>query len=199
MNDGRSGQLTSGWTIPPYARELLALDAGADSVKIEGEKGLFTLDAPADALTVRWGSDGAGLTQLAWRVDTLEWDGTARIGGMVEAIHITELPGMKFSVGIIQFEGQPVRPGFQPYPAARHRSQVPYASPDFFAGVDEDIDPGVTTWLVADESALMPVMMDALMNKQRLYVYGRLADEKMGWHKHVALPLLLESVTLFAT
>src|SRR5689334_10339166 len=109
MNDSRTGQLTSGWTIPPYAREYLWLDTESGSVKAEGEHGIFTLESPADVVTLRWGSEGrAALTQLAWRADTLDWDGTARIGGMVEAIHITELPGMKLSVGIVHFEGQPV-------------------------------------------------------------------------------------------
>ncbi len=199
MNDNLSGQLTADWEIPPYARDVLWLSGGDGIAQAKGVHGLFTLNAPAQVLTLRWGgADGPGLTQLRWKTGNLGWDGTARLGGYVDALHITELPGTDVPITVIHFGGQPLKPDVAPYPDARQRYHAPYPVPDFHDGIDDNVNEGVTTWLAPDDSALVTVALDALMNKLRVYVWGKLADEAGGWHKHFALPLLLESITLFA-
>ncbi len=199
MNDNLNGQLTADWEIPPYARDALWLGGGNDKVQVEGAHGIFTLNAPAQALTLLWGgADGPSLTQLQWKTDNLGWDGSVRLGGYVDALHITELPGTDIPIAIIHFGGQPLKPDVTPYPAAGQRYHAPYPVPDFHGGIDDNVSEGVTTWLAPDDSALMPVVLDALMNKLRVHVLGKLADEAGGWHKHFALPVLLESLALFA-
>ena len=198
MNDETSGQLTLTWRIPAYAQTNLWLESDSGTVQTEGEFGLFELPAPADVLTLRWGSGaGPALTQFRWGSDSLEWAGSVRVGGYVTALHITQLTGIDFPLAIVTVEGQPLKPAFQPYPNASQRQNVPYAAPDFFAGVDDDADEDVTTWLAGEDSALVGMAQDALLNNGQIYAFGSLAVEPQGWHKHFALPILLESVTLF--
>ena len=76
---------------------------GQQNVKAEGN-GLFELEAPAQILTLRWNSsDGLPLTQLTWQADNLAWDGSIRLGGIVEAIHLTQLPDIDYPLAIIFF------------------------------------------------------------------------------------------------
>src|SRR3954471_4373088 len=115
MNDQLSGQL--GWPIPVYARNLLWLESGAGVCKLEGAQGLFTLDAPAQVLTLRWGSaQGPALTQLRWHADSLEWDGSVRVGGYVDAMHSTELDDLPAPITILHLGGQPLKPEISAYP-----------------------------------------------------------------------------------
>ena len=124
MNDQLSGQL--GWTIPAYARDLLWLESEAGAVRVEGAQGLFTLDAPAQVLTLRWGSaDGPALTQLRWQVDSLEWDGSVRIGGYIDAMHITELDDLPAPITILHVGGQPLKPEVSAYPTRARAAQRP--------------------------------------------------------------------------
>lgn len=199
MNDSLSAQLTHHWRIPPYAQTWLWVETESGCVQVEGESGLFTLPTAAEYLTIRWGgSEGSALTQLKWRSDQLHWDGAIRVGGTVEALYITQVDGIELSLAVVYLESQPLRAEFQPFPVATQRSKVPYQMPDFYQGIDDTIHPSTTIWLVAEESPLYALLHDALLNHQRVYCLGRLADEAGGWHKQFALPLLLESVMLFA-
>ncbi len=198
MNDELSGQLTTHWKIPQYAQNVLYLETDSgDSVQTEGESGLFTLEAPARLLTVRWGgADGPALTQLRWQVDSLDWDGTVKIGGFVDTLHLTEIPGAPYPIGVLAVGGQPLQPNFAPYPAAAMRQQTPYAAPRFDSALSE-VEESTTTWLVGEESPLLALAQDALVSKLSVYALGRLAEEHSGWHTHFALPILLEALTLF--
>jgi len=197
MNDQLSGQL--GWKIPPYARDMLWLASDAGAVKLEGERGLFTLDAPAQTLTLRWGGEnGAALAQLGWQADSLEWDGTVRIGGYVDAMHITELEDLPAPITVLQVGGQPLKPGVSAYPTRATRRNVPYPVPSFFDGLADAIDETVTTWMALEDSPALTLVQDALVSKLGVYLFGRLAAQNAGWHEHFALPIALEGVTLFA-
>lgn len=197
MNDETTGQLTTGWQIPAYARDLLWLTSESGSTKTEGAQGVFTLPAPASILTLRWGGEnGAALMQFKWQPDTLAWSGNVCVGGYIEALHLTELPGIDESLVIATVDGQPLRPTIQPYPAAKQR-KLPIPRPDFFTGIDEACDLTLTTWLISAESLLAGSLQDALSNRIRVYLFGRLPDERGGWHKHLAMPVLLEALTLF--
>jgi hypothetical protein len=120
------------------------------------------------------------------------------LGGTVETIHLTEFPGLEVLVAVILFEGQPVLPAFTPYPTAQQRHTLPEQAPDWLEFVDRECDPTITTWLIDSESPLFGVAQDAMHNGHQVYFHGHLAAEQVGWHKLVALPLMLEAVTLFA-
>lgn len=198
MNDQLSGQLTANWIIPEYARECLWLETDTGDYQVEGPFGLFTLDAPCDMLTLRWGAaDGPALARLPWRVDNLGWSGKARVGGYVDAIHITEVQGVAHLLAVIYMGGQPLKPDVRGYPGSASRRSPPYPVPNFYAGLAAEVQASVSTWLVSDQSPLAAMADQALLNNLRLHFYGQLAEEGSVWSQHFALPLLLQAVTLF--
>ena len=200
MNDELTGQLCGEYAIPAYADGMLFLRTAHESIPVEGETGLFELSVPAQELTVLWGGvDGTPLTQLHWQPDNLAWDGTVRLGGLVQALHLFTLPGMEdFPLYLLHFEAQPLKPATVPFAAAAMRHNFPYPEPDFFTGIEGEIDPNFTTWLMPEESGLAGLAQDAMMNHRNAHFYGRLAGQEGGWHVHLALPILLEQITLFA-
>ncbi len=199
MNDELNGQLTSDWTIPAYARDMLWVEGAGEVVQAQGKHGSFRLDAPSALVTLRWGgATGPALTQLRWQVDTLDWDGSVRIGGFVDALHVTEQIDLPEALTILHVGGQPLKPDTQPYPDFGQRKRVPYAMPSYFDGLAEDVDESVTTWMALSDSAVLVLAQDALVNKLRVYCYGSLAEDAAGWHEAFALPIVLEAMSLFA-
>jgi len=199
MNDELSGQLCRQWNIPNYAQNHLWLDSESGAVRCEGGKGLFELEAAAQILTLRWGgAAGPPLPQLRWQADHLQWDGSIRAGGMVEALHLMEMPQLDLPVAVIYFSAQPLKPGIKPYPDVMQRQQTHFAVPDYLDAVDDDIQPQLLTLLTTGDSTLTTAAQDAMLNKMPLHAYGHLSDEEQGWHHFFALPILWESVTLFA-
>lgn len=198
MNDQLSGQL--GWTIPAYARGLLWLESEAGAaVKLEGAQGLFTLENPAQELTLRWGgAEGPALARLGYRADSLEWDGVVRIGGYIDALHVAELEDLPAPVTILHLGGQPLKSGISAYPTRAARRAVPYRVPSFFDGIADDVEESVTTWMALEDSAALTLAQDALVSKLPVYCFGRLAAQNAGWHDLFALPLALEGMTLFS-
>ncbi len=198
MNDELTGQLTSGWIIPAYARSVLWLETETGIVQTEGEHGLFTLDHPSPQIIVRWaGMEGPALARLPWQVDTLDWDGQVQVGGYVDAIHVTELPGVSYPVTVIYMGGQPLKYHLSGYPNSSMRATPPYPAPDFYSGLAAEVRLSATTWLVPDESPLAEMAQYAMMENLRLYFFGRLADDESSWGQYFALPILLQAVTLF--
>jgi hypothetical protein len=198
VNDELSGQLTSTWPIPSYAQDALWLASESEVVPTEGEYGLFTLSVPSQSLVVRWGgADGPALARMNWQADTLDWRGTVRMGGYVDAIHVTQIPNITYPITVIFMGGQPLRDDMTGYPTGEGRSHIPYPAPEFYSGLASDTSPSVTTWLVPDESPLAGLAQNAIMDNLRLHFYGRLASDESEWGAHFALPILLQSVTLF--
>lgn len=199
MNDALTGQLCGRWTLPAYAHNWLWLTTESDAVRVEGAKGLFTLSAPADVLTLRWGgADGAPLTQLRWQVDTLDWDGSTRLGGFIDALHITQIAALPAPIVVLTIGGQPLKPGIKPFPTSDERPRAPYPVPSFSDGIDDAIQEGVTTWVAFEDDPALTLAQDALVSKLRVHVYGRLAEQKAGLHELFALPITLGGMTLFA-
>lgn len=199
MNDELSGQLTQTWTIPAYARDMLWVEGAGESVQARGPRGEFALDVPSPVVTVRWGgADGPPLVQLRWQVDSLEWDGAVRIGGYIDALHVTEQLDLPDALTVLHVGGQPLKADSLPYPAFAERKQVPYAVPSFFDALAEDVGEGVTTWMALSDSPVLVLAQDALVNKLRVACYGSLAEDAAGWHEAFALPIILEAMSLFA-
>lgn len=200
MNDENSALLVDHWLIPDYAQSMIWLQTDSEIVQTEGAQGLFTLHTPAQKLIVRWGgADGPALAVLRWQPDNLAWDGTIKIGGYVDSLHLTQFPDVEIPVGILAVGGQPLQPSILPYPPAVARARLPYTSPDFFAAVDDEVDETPLLWLLPEDSPLITMAENALLNKLRVWCFGRLAEQQSGWHQHIALPLLLEAITLFAS
>jgi hypothetical protein len=199
MNDELTGALCDDFEIPAYALDRLWLDSESGAAECEGGSGLFTLEAPAQILTLRWNSpDGMPLTQLAWKADNLRWDGRIRLGGIVEAIHLTEIEDVEMPMALIFFSAQALKPEITPYPDASQRKLHRIQSPQFLDGIDELQNPMTVPLITFAESPLVPIAQESLMQHNPLYVFGTLAEEEDEWHKHFALPIVWESVTIFA-
>ena len=204
-NEQQPMQLAApGWEIPPYAQDALWLDGPSGQFRTAGNQGHFQLDRPVPELTLRWGgAEGAILAQLPWQTlpwqtPSLGWDGRVGLGGYLDALHITSIPGLDFAIVVLFLVGQPLNPNYPAYPNAVMRAKTPYSPPEFFDGLVDDSPETLTTWLISEESSLASVAQDALSNNHRLYFWGSLAEETGPWQRHFALPLLLESATVFA-
>lgn len=199
MNDTTSSQLCDTWRIPAYAQGMLHVDGDTGLVLAEGDRGLFELEEAADVVTLWWGNvGGSALTQLRWRADNLEWDGSVRIGGGIEALHMMQVPGLDSALLVLHVDGQPLRPEAIAFPDPMQRRRLPYPLPEYLEAVDESLDPTTTTWLINEDSPLATLAQDAMMNNLHLGLYGRLAEDAQGLHNHFALPILLEAITIFA-
>lgn len=198
MNDEISGQLTKDWTIPGYMQTHLWLEGDGGTAKTEGPYGLFEFPAPCPIVTLRWGGErGSALIQFPWQPDSLEWDGSVRVGGYVDAIVTGKDAQTGLSIAVISVGGQPINAQVSPYPPASARERIPYQSPDFHQGVAMDVGESLTTWIIRDDSSLMAAMRDALIHNLRLHVWGRFVENDHGWHEQFAMPIFLEAVTLF--
>lgn len=198
MNDQLSGQLTTAWTIPAYARQMLWLETESGCVRTEGSNGLFELDDPADRLTLRWGGEaGPALARLRWQPDALEWDGTVRIGGTITNVHAQALSTEGKRAQMLMVNGQPLKPGYTPFPpAGTNRQRAAHAS-SFTDTLADEVPFTVTTWIVTEENgALWSLAQMALVHRLPVHCVGQLAED--DWHQYVALPLVLKSITLFA-
>jgi hypothetical protein len=199
MNDELSGQIADKWNIPNYAQEMLWLSSEFGAVQAEGPQGAFTLPAPAEVLTIRWGGpDGAPLAQLRWKADSLDWDGRVRIGGYIDAMFIGEVGDLPEPVSVLHVGGQPLRPNTSPFPRHKDRRNLPYPLPSFEDGIATEVHEGMTTWIAYDEAPALSLAQDALVSKLRVYCFGRLAPHAWAWHKQFAEPIVLEAMTLFA-
>lgn len=199
MNDELTGALCDDYEIPAYAQDRLWLDSEGGAARCEGESGLFSLNAPAQILTLRWnGADGIPLTALNWQADNLGWDGSIRLGGIVEAIHLTELEDVEMPMALIYFSGQSLKPELRPFPDASQRQLSRIQPPEFLNGINELEHPMTVPLITFAESPLVAIAQESLMQKNPLYVFGKLADEEDEWHEYFALPLVWESVTVFA-
>lgn len=197
MNDELTGQLTSNtWRIPQYLQNHLWIVTLSDTVRAEGDTGLFELSVPARTLAVHLaGEAGPALALLSWEPDALGWDGQVQLGGMVESVTVQQAQGVPVSV--VGLVGQPLIGQAAPYAGAAHRADADYTPPTFDDGLADTAE-GFYTLLLPEDSPLAALLETALLNRVRVWVSGRIPADAEGWHPIVALPLILERVTLFA-
>jgi hypothetical protein len=170
-------------------------------VQARGEHGEFALRHPAEVVTLRWGgAEGSALARLKWRADSLGWDGRIGIGGYVDTLHMTAIDSDDGQIGLVVLSigGMPLQPSAAPFPDASQRRAVPYPFPGFRERLCEDIEETVTTWIALADSPTLVLAQDALVSKLRVYAFGHLADADSTWDRALALPLMLDSMTIFA-
>jgi hypothetical protein len=89
-------------------------------------------------------------------------------------------------------------PDTRPYPGASQRHLPEFPVPYYVDRVDDTTRPMVVTLLTLADSPLAAHAQEAMLQKMPLHIYGHLADEAHGWHRFFALPIIWESVSLFA-
>lgn len=197
------GNLTVSWPIPAYLQGRLhvASDSNAEEkAPAEGPHGTFALDEVPSRVIVYWRGEAeeAALTSLPWHAESLAWDGSVKVGGYVDAIHLAALPGMLVPVSLVYVGGQPLRPDVYPYPRATTRTtNTTTLRPDFHASLDSAIPESTTPWLITDDG-LARAAREAMIYNLRMHCFGRMADADSGWSAHFTLPILLEALTVFA-
>lgn len=184
------------WKLPTYAQPYITINTPIyQQLHVDSAVGKFEIEKMSEIVTVSW--DNAPLTQLAWQADSLDWDGSVRLGGFVTAIHFTYMAQLEMDLAVMTVEAYPLKPDVKPYLKATDRAKTPYQPTDFLSGVDDDQSEGVTTWLADMDSPLVGLMQDAMNQGYRVYAFGQLTSDEQGWQNLFALPILLESVTSF--
>lgn len=199
MNDETRNQLTSPeiWTIPAYAQDMLYVDSISGTTKTFGATGEFELITHSPDITVYWRDIqlGVALAHLEWQSDSLGWDGTIKIGGYIDTVHMTDLTDHPSAL-IFQLGGQPLLPNSTPYPTPKDRKAA-WVKPDFHMALSTNTPNCFSTWIIPKDSPLARVAYDSMLNNFRLHCFGRLAGDGTGWDDLCALPILLESLTVF--
>jgi len=189
--------LTSTWQVPTYAQEQLWVECDGGIVQCQGENGQFEVLGETSSAIIRWGDkDGPALLEIPWQVESLDWDGSVRIGGYLDGIHVTALHGM--SITVLFAGGQPLSKTQRPYPMAAFRRNHIYRFTDFHDGLVAELQESFTTWLIPEDSPLDTLAHEAMTNNLRLHLWGKLADDESGWGMLFALPIVLEGITVFA-
>ncbi len=200
MNDEIRNQLTDTWHIPVYAQPYLWVEGLSGAGRAEGIHGEFELPSECPEVTVYWRDvhTGAALAHLAYKPGNLGWDGRVRVGGYVDAVHITEVAHAELTVAVIHLGGQPLLHDIQPYATPRNRASASFV-PDFHAALDSNTAETFSTWIAPEDSPLTRIAYDSMLNNLRLHCFGRLADDENGWGGMFALPIMLESITVFGS
>lgn len=192
----------SPWQIPRYARDMLWVQQGEQAVQVQGERGVFTLPAPADpreSIAVVWGAPGG--PQLAmWSFPetsaplVLGWEGEARIGGFVERIHVRESRDLELVIA--EIDGGPLVPDYRTLPGLDEMRGEP-----FRRGPEPDLATSTRhTYFVLTlaDSLLSEYLYHAMVSELAANCFAALGPQAGGWHEIVGMPLLLESLALLA-
>ena len=97
---------------------------------------------------------------------------------------------------IFYLGGQPLLPNTEPYPSAQDRPHK-FIKTDFHSALSVNAPDGFSTWIIPQDSPLARIAYDSMLNNFRLHCFGRLAGDGSGWDTLCALPILLESLTVF--
>jgi hypothetical protein len=190
------------WRIPAYAQDMLWMQQGDHAVRTSGPRGSFSLDVPGegqDAMFLAWGTaDGPPLT-IWYRPDTgapfvVGWQGTVRIGGFVERLHVLETRGLE--IVIAEIEAGLLPPHYRRLPTLVQMQGAPFRRQD-----SEDTPvtgESVYTALAMAGSVHAEYLHHAMISEVAVNCFATLGPHEGRWHEIVGLPLLLDSVTLLS-
>ena len=190
------------WRIPRYARDMLWVQQGERAVQAQGERGAFTLPAPAnprEPIALVWGAPG-GPPLVMWSPPetsappVLGWEGEARIGGFIERIHVQESRDLELVIA--EIDGAPLLPNYRSLPGVDMMRERP-----FRRGPEPDLATSTRhTYFVLTvaDSLLSEYLHHAMVSELSVNCFAALGPQAGGWHEIVGMPLLLESLALLA-
>jgi hypothetical protein len=190
------GQLSEDFAVPPYARDMLYVVAGAKSAQTRGKHGTFTLgEAPAGPVRLTWGVGGP--TLVVWESAPgdlrLHWDGRVKVGGFVERFHGREVGGLE--IVIAEVVGGPLAADHVDLPSLDDMRGGVFSRPSDTEPQGRD---QAYPFIIQADSNLAALAQDALVSGLAVDACGSLASDAGRWHEVVGLPLLLDSLTLLA-
>lgn len=197
--DGTLVANDSPWRIPPYAREMVWVRQGDHAAQARGERGAFSVAASDEPLVLVWGAaDGSPLA--VWPPPepgapfVAGWNGTARIGGFVERLHVQETHAL--DLVIAEIDGAPLAPDYRRLPTLAEMRAAP------FRRLPEPDLASTTRYpyfvLAPVDSVLAEYLHHAMVSELAVNCFAALGSQEGDWHTLVGMPLLLESLTLLA-
>lgn len=192
----------SPWRIPHYAREMLWVQQGDRAAQAQGERGVFSLSAPADpraAVALAWGA-ASGPPLAIWTPPepgtpfAAGWDGAVRVGGFIERIHVQETRDLELVIA--EIDGAPLAPDSRALPGLDDMRAAPFRH-----GPEPDLaTPTRHTYFVLAlaDSLLSEYLHHAMVSELAVNCFAALGPQAGEWHTLVGMPLLLESLTLLA-
>jgi len=191
----------SPWRIPPYARTMLWVQQGEHAAQAQGERGAFSLPAGdrRAPITLVWGAAG-GPPLAIWPPPEARapyvagWEGTARIGGFVERLHVQESHALELVIA--EIDGAPLAPDYHRLPGLADMRAAPFRrlpEPDLAT-------PTRYSYFVLApvDSVLAEYLHHAMVSELAVNCFAALGSQEGDWHTLVGMPLLLESLTLLA-
>lgn len=199
MIDHLSGTLTVSDTIPYYAQEKLLLQGDGEVATISGASGEYSFTAvPSALLSLRWlEKDGPALGVFHWQPGSLEWDGSIRIGGYLDAIHFQPLPGTDHYVAVLYLGGQPLQSRLVTGASGSQPINIGQKA-DFHRGLSSYLPETVTTWILDQDHPLATQAQTVLLRNARMHLFGHLATDEDPVSTHFDLPIRLQAMTIFA-
>lgn len=188
------------YRLPHYAQGAIWATTVTEAAPVDGAEGTIALAAPDRHLILRWqAQDGPALVSLVWQGETPAWEGSVRVGGYADAIHLCALPNTGEYVHMLYLGGQPLQ--YRPSSLSRAHNHLNLLgrSPDFHHRMALDLSETVTTWLIPQNSPLAQQITTAMLSNARMHLFGRLAEDNHPYADYFMMPLILEAVTLFSS
>lgn len=170
-------------TSPPYFQQALPR-----------QRTIELSTTPTIPLSLRWAcADGAPLARWNALPETLSWNGKLRVGGHVDAAHFITLG--ELDLMIIEVLGNLLPLSVKRLP------ELSDLQAGFYMRDDETIEDEQDYWyafILSLDDPKADFAHHALVNGSAVDLYGHLAEDEAGFQSLVGLPLLLDSLTLFA-
>jgi hypothetical protein len=142
-------------------------------------------------LTIQaWPNTGGAAGPIA-----LDWDGTVKVRGYVEQLHIQEIGGLPLAV--LELVGHTLPVTYQRLPPL----PLPALGDRHGLHTDRHLDDRAEQvyYLLADaESPLAAIAQDALVSSLRVVCVASLGMQEAGWQAIVNVPLVLDEISLIA-
>lgn len=178
--------------LPNYAKDMLWMTSGEDFQAQVPENLQVRLENLTTGLTLRWGTpNGSPLRHWTTVSKDIVWNGHVRVGGHVECLHVLSFD--EADLLIVEIRGSLLPMNNPRLPSLADLKQAP-----FERNVFTDFEEGWYAFITETDSPFADFLHHSLVNGQSLDCYGVLADEASGFHQIVGMPMLLESVTLYA-
>lgn len=178
--------------LPDYAKDMLWITSGGDFQTQVPDNLQIEVDNPIHGLTLRWGtSEGSPMRHWPTVTKNIVWNGHVRVAGHVECLHLMTFDELELLVVELRGSLLPMeRPRF---PSLEDLKKSPFERDIFI-----ESESAWYSFLLEADNPMTDFVHHALVNGYSMDCYGKLADDASGFHHIIGMPMLLESLTLYA-